>query len=114
MRYLREQAQLLDANNVELLRDDARRWVSLPRPSTQAPFDIVFLDPPFASDLMTLLCRQLEEGGWLQSGALVYLELPGRKQQPALPPNWALMHSSRAGQVGYHLVARCCRLRACD
>lgn len=108
MHYLSEQAQALDADNVvELIRKDARRWVQLTRPAATLPFDIVFLDPPFASDLMALLCHQLEDGGWLHSDALVYLEMPERKEEPAVPGNWVLTQAGRAGQVGYYLVRRC-------
>lgn len=114
MRYLSEQAHVLDADTVELIHKDARRWVQLTRPASMAPFDIVFLDPPFASDLMVLLCRQLEDGGWLQSEALIYLEMPERKGEPPLPDNWAVIQSGCAGQVGYYLVRRCLGPRICD
>ena len=107
LRYLSEQAQAFDADNVELVRKDAVRWVKFARPAHTAPFDIVFLDPPFSSDLMALLCHQLEEGGWLRSEAFVYLEMPGRRAAPALPGNWVLTQAGRAGQVGYQLVRRC-------
>jgi 16S rRNA (guanine966-N2)-methyltransferase len=114
MRYLSEQAHILDAPTVKLIRKDARRWVQLTRPASMPPFDIVFLDPPFASDLLVLLCRQLEDGGWLQSEALVYLEMPERKEEPPLPGNWAVIQSGCAGQVGYYLVRRCREPRISD
>lgn len=108
VRYLTAQARALMASNVELFYDDARRWLQLRRPSSMVPFDIVFLDPPFASNLMALLCRRLEEGEWLQNEALVYLERPVHQEAPPLPANWALRRAGRAGQVSYHLVSRCC------
>lgn len=114
LRYLEEQARTLDARNVELIRKDARQWVQLPRPAPTAPFDIVFLDPPFASDLTALLCCQLERGGWLHSGALVYIEMPNHKGEPPLPGNWVLTHSGHAGRVGYYLVRRCRGRHVCD
>jgi 16S rRNA (guanine966-N2)-methyltransferase len=41
-----------------------------------APFDIVFLDPPFASTLLDETAARLEQGGWLSKDALVYIECP--------------------------------------
>lgn len=114
MRYLSEQVQAFDAGNVELIRKDARQWVQLRRPPFMPPFDIVFLDPPFASDLMALFCRQLEDGDWLQDEAFVYLEMPAGKRMPGLPGTWALTQSGRAGQVRYYLVRRYRAARVCE
>lgn len=67
-------------------------------------FDIVFVDPPFASDLLTRACARLEESGWLSATGLVYLEAPHRDGLPDLPAAWRLLKAKRAGEVGYYLV----------
>ena len=67
-------------------------------------FDIVFVDPPFDSDLLPAACRGLDEGGWLRPGALVYLESPWSRGEPPLPPQWQLLHRRRAGHVGLALA----------
>jgi 16S rRNA (guanine966-N2)-methyltransferase len=69
-------------------------------------FDIVFLDPPFDSDLLPRSAALLESGGWLGPGALVYVESAARSAPPALPPGWELLKAKQAGEVGYHLFAR--------
>lgn len=69
-------------------------------------FDIVFLDPPFDSDLLPRSAALLERGGWLKAGALVYVEYAARSAAPALPPTWELLKAKQAGEVGYHLHAR--------
>lgn len=66
-------------------------------------FDIVFLDPPFASQLLEKALSKLT-AGWLAPGGFVYLECPADKALPALPPGWSMHRSKRAGQVGYHLL----------
>jgi 16S rRNA (guanine966-N2)-methyltransferase len=67
-----------------------------------AHFDVVFLDPPFAQGLLAPCCRQLEDGGWLASHALIYTE--AEKGLPLeVPANWRLHRELTAGQV-------CCRL----
>src|SRR5450631_4475801 len=42
--------------------------------SAPQPFDIVFLDPPFGQDALAEYVPLLNAGGWLNAGALVYLE----------------------------------------
>ncbi|MGF1612768.1 MAG: 16S rRNA (guanine(966)-N(2))-methyltransferase RsmD [Gammaproteobacteria bacterium] len=112
--YLSAQALALDANNVAVMGEDVLRWLQRKRPVALAPFDLVFIDPPFRSELWTLLCGYLEQGSWLQDGALVYLERPWSRAQPVLPANWGLTRSGRAGQVGYYLCRRCPGPRVSD
>ncbi len=71
------------------------------------PFDIVFLDPPFAAaDLLPSAAGLLEGRQWLAPGALIYVECAARGGLPALPGSWTLVKAKRAGEVGYHLAAR--------
>lgn len=72
---------------------------------TARPFDLVFLDPPFALELWSALARQLEQGGWLAAGAWVYVESP-RAAAPAVPANWSLHREGRAGEVRFALYRR--------
>jgi 16S rRNA (guanine966-N2)-methyltransferase len=81
---------------------DARRFLER---TPAEPFDIVFLDPPFASTLLEESTARLEQGGWLASGALVYIECPGERA-PAVPRGWTPLKAKRAGEVGYHLYSR--------
>ena len=69
------------------------------------PYDLVFLDPPFALDLWPALARQLEQGGWLAARGWVYVESP-RGLAPALPPNWQLHREGQAGEVRFALYRR--------
>jgi 16S rRNA (guanine966-N2)-methyltransferase len=86
---------------------DARPF--LERPPAE-PFDIVFLDPPFASTLLAQTAGRLEQGGWLANDALIYVECPADGElQDALPRNWTPLKAKRAGEVGYHLYSRAAR-----
>lgn len=84
------------------VRADAEGFLGQP----PTPFDVIFLDPPFADPVLPELCRRIEAGGWLKDGGLVYLESPAATGEPALPPGWTLLKSRRAGEVGYHLARR--------
>ena len=66
-------------------------------------FDIVFLDPPFATGLLAAAAQTLAAGGWLVPGARLYAECPARPGPPPLPAAFELLKSKRAGEVGYHL-----------
>jgi len=69
------------------------------------PYDLVFLDPPFALELWPALARQLEQGGWLAARGWVYVESP-RGDAPVLPPNWQLHREGQAGEVRFALYRR--------
>jgi 16S rRNA (guanine966-N2)-methyltransferase len=98
---LREQLQLLEASQVRVIQADVGNWLSV----NPAPFDIVFLDPPFRENLLAGSIRQLEDGGWLYADALVYIEAE-KDLVPDLPAGWEIYRSKSAGQVGYHLARR--------
>lgn len=69
------------------------------------PFDVVFLDPPFALDLWSALAQQLEVGGWLAPAALIYVESP-RATLPVLPARWQVHREAMAGAVRHALYRR--------
>ena len=86
---------------------DARKF--LERPPAE-PYDIVFLDPPFASTLLAESAARLEQGAWLAADALVYVECAADAgTAPSLPAGWTLLKAKRAGEVGYHLYSRTAR-----
>jgi 16S rRNA (guanine966-N2)-methyltransferase len=97
---LRQSAELLHANQVEITETDALQWLEH---ATPKPFDIVFLDPPFQAGLWTAIVAKLAARPWLASNAVVYVEAPA-KQGIELPPGWDIMKQSRAGQVEFALV----------
>lgn len=100
-RTLQEQVQLLDAGQVRVIHADGSLYL---RGQGQA-FDVVFLDPPYADDLLPACIRQLEAGGWLADEAWIYIEAE-RSRELVLPDNWQIYRSKSAGQVGYHLARR--------
>jgi 16S rRNA (guanine966-N2)-methyltransferase len=113
-RELRARLSEWGAIGAEVEHGDALRFLSDPPSAGDAkgaegarrPFDIVFLDPPFDSDFLTLAAERLETGGWLAPGALIYVECAARNGLPALPSAWATTKAKRAGEVGYHLLTR--------
>jgi 16S rRNA (guanine966-N2)-methyltransferase len=80
--------------------DDAFNWL---KRDGAGPFDIVFLDPPYAANLLADAAAAL--AGRLVPDARVYVERRARDPLPALPASWKELRAGRAGEVGYHLFA---------
>jgi 16S rRNA (guanine966-N2)-methyltransferase len=99
---LRERLAEWGAQGGEVERGDALRFLE----GEARPLDVVFLDPPFASQLLAAAAARLEERGWLAAGARIYVECAARDGPPPLPPRWAALRAKQAGEVGYHLYAR--------
>jgi len=92
---LAENAEVLQAGNVELRCEDAFRFLD----SDRRAFDLVFLDPPYRQGVLPELLNALDQH--LASGALVYLEAASL---PEIPPRYAVFRRSHAGQVNYLLL----------
>ena len=102
VRELRARLTEWRANGAQVEQGDALRFLQ----GTATPFDIVFLDPPFASNLLAEASRLLEERLWLGANALLYVETDARAALPPLPPDWTVTKAKQAGAVGYHLITR--------
>ena len=99
---LRSHVKTLEATNAEVILADAVDFLQrIPR-----LFDIIFLDPPFKSDLIAPCAALVETRGWTKPGGLIYLEAPSQMKDLALPAAWELIRSKKAGQVGYHLARK--------
>ena len=92
---LRESAKLLDARDAEVRDGDALDYL---KRSTQT-FDVVFIDPPFASDLAARCLARLAPR--LNPGARVYVE---SAEALILTPPWRALREDRAGAVRYALL----------
>ncbi|MEE9099708.1 MULTISPECIES: 16S rRNA (guanine(966)-N(2))-methyltransferase RsmD [Pseudomonas] len=100
---LRGHLGTLQCTSGQVLLTDALRYLEGQPP---APFDLVFLDPPFHQDLLQNACRLLEERGWLAKDAWVYTESEAAPSSLGLPANWRLHREKKAGAVNYALWQR--------
>ena len=101
VRVLEDNLAMLGAEDAVVLRTDADRFLADPQ---SGPFDLVFLDPPFAADCIAAVCRGLAEGGLLAPGALVYVEDDRAREPAGLPAGWETTRSGTAGNVRYALL----------
>jgi len=88
---------LLGASAVEVVAADALSWLS----RCQDRFDLVFLDPPFASDYLLRVLGQLAP--LLADEAYVYVETGHWPDELA---GWEVLREGKAGVVRYGLLRR--------
>jgi 16S rRNA (guanine(966)-N(2))-methyltransferase RsmD len=94
-RALEDNLRLLGPAQVRLVRADALEFLR----SDAGLYDLVFLDPPYASGGRDLLLERVRAR--LAPQALVYVEAPQAAQPPA---GWEAFRSARAGMVHYQLL----------
>ncbi len=91
----------LKVSEARVVNADSIAWLAHPA----QVFDVVFLDPPFNSDLWGEAARRLEQNGWLAPDAWIYVEYP-EGTQPGLPLTWRLHREGSAGAVHFALYRR--------
>lgn len=87
--------ELAAEDRAEIVHAQAARYLG----RSAQPFDIVFLDPPFAKPVLAGETLERLAAGWLAPGALVYLELAARAERPRIPPGWQLRREQAAGDA---------------
>lgn len=81
---------------------DADKYLQAP---PNKPYDVVFLDPPFALDLLPSAISLLSEPGWLSPNAFVYIEQPIAQERLSVPEHWVLHRNGQAGLSKYSLYS---------
>lgn len=100
---LKRNIAMLEALQMEVITADVERFL---RRSPEAPFDQVFLDPPFGEGWVGPCCEALELGNWLTPGARIYVEAERALQTPPVPSTWERLRHKQVGDVGCHLYRR--------
>lgn len=92
---LKRNAETLHAERLEIVSRDGPSFLA----ATRERFDVIFLDPPYRTDLLPALFPLLPDR--LQPGGTVYFEID---RLAAAPPGWKIIKQSRAGTVRFQLV----------
>jgi 16S rRNA (guanine966-N2)-methyltransferase len=83
-RCIRESLESLGASNAQVHQTDAIAWLAQNNELDQ--FDVIFLDPPFARDLLKPAVDIIAEKA--QVGCLVYVEVEANADLSCIPANW--------------------------
>lgn len=94
---LQKNIALFQSNKLQLIKADSRLYLQKP----SEPFDIIFLDPPFALDYIPECLASIRQSGCLKTGGLVYVE----SATPIVldETQWHELKLKKAGQVHYGL-----------
>lgn len=96
---LKQHCQTLGAKQAAVIQADALNWV---KSAEMPPFDLVFVDPPFASGLVETALNELMQSGLVTGGSLLYIE-HGKQEQIALPESLRQLREKATGNVVYGL-----------
>jgi 16S rRNA (guanine966-N2)-methyltransferase len=101
---LKDNIRTLAIENASVYHHDALSWLQSAEAVIREgdKFDLVFLDPPFDSDLLAKSCKLLSTSGCLAEDAIIYVE-HNRDTAIELPENWVALKEKKAGQVAYRL-----------
>ncbi|MDT8282650.1 MAG: 16S rRNA (guanine(966)-N(2))-methyltransferase RsmD, partial [Gammaproteobacteria bacterium] len=97
---IKDNVKMLDANASTVYHQDVLSW--LRSAQLKKPFDVVFLDPPFHSDLLAKSSAELVSSGCLAEDAIIYVE-HAVAEEIELPESWRNIKKKQAGQVSYQL-----------
>ena len=98
VQQLKKNAETLGVDSLDILEADvAEAW-----PCFSQRFSIVFLDPPFASDILRVSLERISEV--ITENALIYIEVSEKYILPVLPSHFHILHEKKSGNVVYYLV----------
>lgn len=98
---LRSNIEILKAESADVHEMPAEHF--LQRAASQS-FDLVFLDPPFAAEMLPELCRLLDKADLLAIDARIYVEEDRHQPAVELPERWQVLKTKNAGNVRYSLL----------
>lgn len=93
---LQHNVSILRLAQVKVYQADALKWLQNTPSQT---FDIIFLDPPFATNFILQSCNSLLQYKWLDSRSLLYLETNITLDHLPLPSSFSIIKKTRMGQV---------------
>ncbi len=97
--YLEKSKQLLKANTAQIIGATFSGKLILSR----APFDIVFLDPPYFKNTIKEACAWLKNKNYLAAKALIFIEAESALQPLPVPEEWSLLKSKQTPTIHYAL-----------
>lgn len=97
---LKQIIQQFASPKLQLIRTETRKYLL----SCEAQFDVIFLDPPFAHNLLPECLSIIAEKKLLIDGGLLYIEAPSMVDID--PKHWQQLKLKQSGQVVYGLFEK--------
>ncbi|XBC41288.1 MAG: RsmD family RNA methyltransferase [Buchnera aphidicola (Nurudea yanoniella)] len=89
----------LNRKNIQIIHDNAITWLK----KIRNPYDIIFLDPPFNTELLQNSIIQLEKYKYVKNNSLIYIERENTSKKIFIPNNWILYKEKKTKKVNYQL-----------
>ena len=99
---LRQSIEQLQAVQIKLHEGGAMSLIDEFKPDS---YDLVFVDPPFDSNLGGIVLKRLDETACVRRGGFVYVESPASTVLTA-PEGWSLWRDQQIGDVRMQLFRR--------
>jgi 16S rRNA (guanine966-N2)-methyltransferase len=106
---LRTNAERLNADAMEIQEKDALVWLTAQTQQplkSNVPFDIIFVDPPYALKALSKCFALLENQVWFTINTLIYFESDVPIELLTLPNTWEILKKKKAGSVYYYLTRK--------
>ena len=100
VKCIKDNISLLDTDKAVIHHADTLAWTGSVQ--IDSHFDLVFLDPPFNSDLLPKTCSLLLSSGCLAEDAIIYVE-HAAGVEVGVPDSWVCLKQKTSGQVSYKL-----------
>lgn len=93
----------LDIENASVHKMTCIDWINR-NDGKQEAYDLIFLDPPYAANLLSETCERLQSSSLLAKSCKIYMENAEPLQIDSLPATWEIIKEKKSGQVYYYLV----------
>lgn len=100
---LKQHFTTLDTDQADAYCGDCLSWLKQQQLPPAEAFDIVFLDPPYAAELLPASVQALQQSKLLKPGGLLYIEHPAGSEY-LLPAGFSELKSLTAGNNLYRLL----------
>ncbi|WP_343152792.1 16S rRNA (guanine(966)-N(2))-methyltransferase RsmD [Buchnera aphidicola] len=88
--------------NISAIKIDALKWLK----KKGIPYDIIFLDPPFKSNLLQKAISLLEKNNWIKPSSIVYIEKSKKYNLVNIPKSWILKKNTKNKNNEYFLYIK--------
>ena len=107
VKSLKDNIKMLETGKTAIYHQDALLWLQsvATKIKLKHHFDLVFLDPPFHSDLLSRSCALLNSSGCLAEDAIIYAE-HAVNATVDFPEQWFCLRQKSSGQVTYKLFEK--------
>lgn len=91
-----------DILNCQIIQANVISWLA----TRGTSYDVVFLDPPYQSNLLPTCFELLDSNGWIQTNSYIYFESDKPQDPSIMPITWRLYREKKAGHVYYYLAQK--------